>query len=540
MSLIRLYDIYKTYNSKPVLREIFFRLDQGDRVGLIGKNGVGKTTVLRLILGKEEPTSGVVEVEDKIKIGYFSQFSELDGEMSVTDVLEGLFKRIHDIEEELLDIEIALEDNPSGKKLENLLDKQAELLEEMELREGWTYQNKIDTVLTKLGFSEEYRKRPINQLSGGWRNRAALAKILLEEPEVLLMDEPTNFLDIEGVDWLENWFKNIKGALIIVSHDRHFLNNVVNRIIEIENYHFQVYDGNFTNYIREKRIRIKTLERQFQHEEELLAFESEAISDRQEAMKNPSQALKKKLAKIKKNIEPRPVDRIITRVYEDLKISSVLCRVENISKQYDEEAIFRDLSFEIQKGDRLAVIGPNGCGKTTLIRVLTEQELPDSGRVVWGKAAECAYYNQVFAELELDDKVSHAVNIVKMAYFKPRKQINNFLSLLQFSEMDLEQRIGTLSGGQKARVALAKCLLSGAPVIVLDEPTNHLDLTSTQVMERALVNFPGAVVVVSHDRFFIDKIATRMLIFNEDRTIQEVNGNWTIYQAMIEKTESED
>jgi len=199
----------------------------------------------------------------------------------------------------------------------------------------------------------------------------------------------------------------------------------------------------------------------------------------------------------------------------------------------DGQVLFRDLFFEIHRGDRIAVIGPNGCGKTTLLKILTGYEIPDSGRIVWGKASECSYYNQVLEDLDLSDTVTHAVNVVKMAFFKPRKQVNHFLSLLQFSEMDLEQQIGTLSGGQRARVALAQCLLSGASVIVLDEPTNHLDLTSTQVMERALVNFPGAIVVVSHDRFFIDKVATRLLIFEGTANLREVNGNWTIWQASM-------
>jgi len=234
MSLVRLYNVFKRFDSKPVLREVFFRLSKGERVGLIGKNGVGKTTVLKLILGQEEPTEGTVEVDEGVKIGYFSQFSELSGEISILDVLEGLFADIQTIEEELLEIEIALEKSPRGDKLVRLLDRQAELLEEMEQREGWTYQNRIDMVLNKLGFSDAYRDRPIDQLSGGWRNRAALAKILMEEPDVLLMDEPTNFLDIEGLTWLENWFRNLRGALIVVSHDRHFLDNVVNRIVEIE------------------------------------------------------------------------------------------------------------------------------------------------------------------------------------------------------------------------------------------------------------------------------------------------------------------
>jgi ATP-binding cassette subfamily F protein 3 len=531
MSFIKLNNISKQYDSKPVLRDVFFRLSKGDRIGLIGKNGVGKTTLLKLILGQEEPTEGTVDIFKDVKIGYFSQFSELKDNVSILEILDEVFKDIHAIEKKLSDIESALSESPEEKELDRLLNRQAELFEKMEERGGWTYKTRIDTVLNKLGFSDAYRKRSVSQLSGGWRNRAALAKILLEEPDVLLMDEPTNYLDVDGLVWLETWFQKLKGALIVVSHDRNFLDNVVNKIIEIENYHFQEYKGNFTAYVREKRLRIKTLERQFKHEEELLVFEAEAIDDRREAAKDPSKALKRRLANIKKKIDPRPVDKIMTTIYERLQVSNNLCYVEDISKAYGDQALFKDLTLEIHQGDRFLIVGPNGCGKTTLINVLAGCESPDSGRIKWQRGDDFVYYNQMLYKLDLNDTVSHAVNIFKMGYAAPRKKVNQLLSLLQFSEMDLKQKIGTLSGGQKARVALAKSLLSGASVIILDEPTNHLDLTSSQVMERALVNFPGAVVAVSHDRFFIDKVATRLLVFEGDAKVREVSGNWTIWQA---------
>jgi ATPase subunit of ABC transporter with duplicated ATPase domains len=531
MSLIRLSSVSKQYGDNLVLREVFFRLSQGDRVGLVGKNGAGKTTILKLILGREEPTEGQIDINDGLTIGYFSQFSELDDDVPIVDVLDQLFASIHAIEDELTAIDRALDSAPDAEEMDRLLRRQAALFEDMERRDGWTYQNRIDTVLTKLGFSQTHRTRPIAELSGGWRNRAALAKILLQEPDVLLMDEPTNYLDIQGLRWLEEWFEKLRGALIVVSHDRHFLDRVVNRIVEIQNYHFQEYADNFTQYVREKQLRLKSLERQFQHEEELLAYEAEAIADRREAAKDPGKALKRKLANIKERATPRPVDRIVTGLYRDLYVANQLCRAEYLSKAYDGQVLFTDLSFEIQRGDRVVVVGPNGCGKTTLLRVLTEDEKPDDGRIVWGKASSFVYYNQIFQELDLRDTVTHAVNVTELGFYAPRKQVNRFLNLLQFSEMDLTQRIGTLSGGQRARVALAKCLLSGAGLIVLDEPTNHLDMVSTQVMERALVHFPGAIVVVSHDRFFIDKIATRMLIFEGNGQVGEVAGNWTIWQA---------
>lgn len=538
MSLIRLLGIAKKYENQPVLREVFFRLATSDRVGLIGKNGVGKTTVLRLILGQEEPTAGVVELAPDIRIGYFSQFSELQDDLSLQQVLTALFARIEQIAQELRTIEEALPTTPPGPETERRLARYADLIEQMNREDGWTYQHRIDTVLTQLGFRPADRVCPLQQLSGGWRNRAALAKILLEAPDVLLLDEPTNFLDVAGLTWLEEWLVNWRGALLIVSHDRHFLDRVVNRIIEIENYHFQEYEGNFTQYIRQKSIRRKTLERQFQYEEELLIFEAEAIADRRQARQDSNQALLRRRANIRRRIEPRAVDKIITDLYSGLNVRNELCRVEGVTKGYAREPLFRDLSFTLQRGDRLAIIGPNGSGKSTLLKLLRGDEQADAGAISWlqgssGAGDELAFvdYNDTLATLDPADTVNHTLNVSKLAFFEQRKKVEKFLALLRFAEPEQRQRIDTLSGGQRARVALARCLLAGAPVILLDEPTNHLDLTSTQVMERALLHFPGAVIFVSHDRFFLDKVATRLLIFDHAGGTQLFEGNWSMWQG---------
>jgi ATPase subunit of ABC transporter with duplicated ATPase domains len=250
MSLIRLHNVTLKYEQQLVLRSVFFRLQPGERVGLIGKNGTGKTTVLKLILGQIAPTEGTVELAPGLKIGYFSQFSSLDGLLSVQQTLEGLFADLQAIEAELAEIAASLETVEDAGEMERLLERQSIALDEMNRRDGWEYQRHIDTVLTKLGFSQEHRERPIEQLSGGWRNRAALAKILLEQPDVLLMDEPTNYLDVAGLAWLEGWLSQFKGGLILISHDRQFLDGVVTRIVEVENYGFQDYPGKFSEYIR--------------------------------------------------------------------------------------------------------------------------------------------------------------------------------------------------------------------------------------------------------------------------------------------------
>ena len=519
MSLIRLNDVSIRFENTQILREAFFRLEPGDRVGLIGRNGSGKSTILKLILDQVSPDTGEVILEDGIRVGYFSQFSELNGAQTITEVLDDLFVAVKAALAELAAIDTAIAlDSSASAELDRLIGRQGELFEEMDRLDGWDYKRHIDTALTTLGFNEAHRVCAIDELSGGWRNRAALAKIVLEAPDVLLLDEPTNYLDVAGVEWLEAWFKSFRGAAIVVSHDRKFLDAVVTRIIEVENFHLHEYPGNFGSYIVQKQFRLKTLEAQFVHESELLAFEAEGIADRREAAKAESRQLGNQLAHIKKSRTPRPVDQIITEIYGKLHVKDVLCRVDGLAKSYGDKVLFENLSFEVRRGNRIVVLGSNGSGKTTLLRVLTGEERADRGDVAWASGAGVVSYNQILAELDESDTVSHAVNAMpgSLALTATKKSVNRFLTMFQFSEADLKQKIGNLSGGQRARVAMAQCLLSGASVLLLDEPTNHLDMSSTQVMERALVHFPGAVVVVSHDRFFTDKIANRRLVFGSD------------------------
>ena len=519
MSLVRLHDVELRFENTPILREVFFRLESTDRVGVIGRNGSGKTSILKLILEQVTPDSGTVSVDAGTRIGYFSQFSELDGDATIVEVLEGLFGNIAAIESELAAIEAEIGAGP-GDEMDRLIHRQSDLFAEMDRLDGWDYRRRIDTALSTLGFAPEHRVCSIDELSGGWRNRAALAKILLEDPDILLLDEPTNFLDVAGIEWLETWFRGFHGAAVIVSHDRKFLDAVATRIVEIENYHLHEYSGNFAEYIIQKQFRLKTLQAQFEHESELLAFEAEGIADRREAAKSASRGLDKQLSNIKKSRAPRPVDQIITEIYRGLHVKDVLCRVEGIGKTFGEKKLTSDLSFEVRRGNRIVVSGANGSGKSTLLRVLTGEEKADFGEVAWAAGTKVVSYNQVLAELDLTDTVTHAVNAYpeSLALTATKKSVARFLGMFQFSEADLKQRIGNLSGGQRARVAMAQCLLSGASVLLLDEPTNHLDLASTQVMERALMHFPGAIVAVSHDRFFSEKIANQRIVFGEAGT----------------------
>ena len=516
MSLVRVQNATVRFGDRPVLREVFFKLAKGERVGLIGENGSGKTTLLRLILtaaGREDiealsPTEGKVELNPGLKIGYFSQFSTLDGAKSVEEVLEETFAEVRAIEAELEAMGPKFEDPDAD--FDALLERQAELLELMEQKDGYGWQTQVETALSKLGFDETRRKLPIDKLSGGWRNRAALAKILLEAPDLLLFDEPTNYLDLEGVAWLEEWLRSFPGAILLVSHDRQFLDATITRLVEVEAFRLSEYVGGYSEYAREKPFRLKTAEKRWLYEEELLILESELREARRD----------RKLADLKKRTTPRPAQMIVTEMYEGLRARDNLLRVENLTKGYGGAPLFSGLEFELHAGERLAIVGRNGTGKSTLLKVLTGEETPDTGKVIWEGGVKAAHFNRILENLPPKDTLTHAVNTFGMAYHAPRKQVKQFLEMLRFSEADMAQRLGQLSGGQRARVALAQCLLSGEPVIILDEPTNHLDVPSIQVMEQALLHFPGAAIVASHDRFFLDQVATHELAFLGDGQVE--------------------
>jgi ATPase subunit of ABC transporter with duplicated ATPase domains len=516
VSLLKLRDVEMRFEELLVLREVHFRLAQGERVGLIGKNGTGKTTLLKLILEQLDPTSGSVELRRGLRVGYFSQFSELHGDESTLQACQAVFGALRGAEAELETIALELADEPDEKRQGELLDRQAELLDLMDAHDGWGVDVRIDTVLTKLRFSEQHRTCLIDELSGGWRNRAALARILLEAPDVLLLDEPTNFLDGDGVAWLEDHLCGFGGAVIVITHDRTFLNRVATRVVEVENNRLQDYPGNYTQYVRLKQTRLKALDKQWEHEETLLVCEAEDIA-RLNARKSATKTASKK-ARVRRSRVPRPVDKIITGIYGELKVPERVLVAEGIAKGYGDVPLVRDFDLEIRRGRRLAITGPNGCGKSTLIRVLVGDEQPDAGTLE--TFVEVAYYNRYLDELDPDALVWKAVNQAKFVRDFPRKKIQRFLELFRLSEADRSKRIRELSGGQKARVALAQCLVSGAGLVVLDEPTNHLDITATQVMERALVRYPGAVLVVSHDRLFVEKVATGRLVFDEDGRVR--------------------
>jgi ATP-binding cassette subfamily F protein 3 len=544
VSLVRLKSVsFRHDGGKVVLRDVSLRVDRGDRVALLGGNGSGKTTLLRLIGGELDPQAGTIELDDGLRVAYFTQHTDIADDATPIEVLEAVVADHLALDDELAAIERQLA--AEVEDAEPVLERQQELLAAMDAEGAWDVRRRIDTVLSKLGFDDVHRACPARELSGGWRNRAALARVLLEEPDLLLLDEPTNYLDIDGIAWLESWMRSLSGAAVIASHDRHFLDQVATRIVEVEGAALDAYPGSFSEYVRLKDARRKALEKRSRVEAELWAFELAAIADRRDAARDPSRFLKRRLANIKKDVTPPLVDQVFTDLYERLRIGDRLGRTERLTIERGGRVLVRDLDLEINRGDRIGIIGPNGSGKSSLLAVLAGEidptagrvlqpqgaQYPTAGRVVRPPGAQWISFTAIREGLDPDQSLSHAVNRAPMVETAPRKQVHRFLDMLRFTELDLRKRIGDLSGGQHARAALAVCLLSSAGVLLADEPTNHLDLVSTQVMERALLHFPGAVLVVSHDRFFLDKVANRLLVFEGEGRTRQINGTWTTWNA---------
>ena len=360
--------------------------------------------------------------------------------------------------------------------------RQADLFESMTQRDGWSYGNRIDTVLTKLGFDATHRTQPVGHLSGGWRNRASLAQILLEEPDLLLLDEPTNFLDVEGIEWLEGWIGRLPGAVIAVSHDRHFLDSIVSRMVEIQNYQLHEYPGDYASYVWEKAKAAKALAKQFRHEEELLLFETSTIKSRKR-VRSSAKALDRKRAQIKKSGETPIVDGVVSAAYAKLHIPVELAEFKDLTMSRAGRPLFKDLSFALKRGDRLVILGRNGCGKSTLLQVMTGELEPDAGEIRWRSGVRFSNFVQVLAELDPAERVFHCAMAAPQQFLAShemptQKSVVRFLLMLGFSEPELQLRVGALSGGQRARLALAWCL---TPQTVLTSASTSMLICQTSM-----------------------------------------------------------
>lgn len=514
MPLVQLNNIEKVLGDRLLFNQLGLSIEKGERVGLIGNNGEGKTTLFRMIVGEMTPDVGEVNIPRGTKIGYLKQDPEFTPGNTVIDEAELAFADLHDLSHKLRDIEHKMGD-AQGDDLDKLLSRYEKLQHDFDEKGGYAWQHRLEATLLGVGLGRDVWESVVDKLSGGQRSRLALAKILIAEPDLLLLDEPTNHLDLEAIEWLEEYLLNFSGAVLLISHDRYLLDRLATRIVWLTRMRLKSYPGNFTAFQEQKALEEVSQARAFELQQKDIAKQQEFIrrfSAGQRAREAQGRA--KKLDRLLKSdamvdtVERRKSMHV--RFRNDARAGDQLLRVSGLTKSFGDKLIWRDLEFNVKPKERIGIIGPNGSGKTTLLKALIGELDADDGEVRWGTNLQIGYYDQRLDEFDPDNSILEEVHDGMI----PEKKVRDILGSLLFSDDDVMKRMGDLSGGERARVALAELMLEQPNVILLDEPTNHLDIQSADALERTLRNFDGTLLIVSHDRYFLSKIAQRLLVIN--------------------------
>src|SRR6187455_142960 len=511
------------FGSRALMEDATWHIQPGERIGLIGYNGTGKSTILKLFVGEYLPSAGTVEKSKGTSIGYLHQdLLSFDTNDSIFEVALSAFERVQQLEKEIEIIGHELEKTGDEKTLHDYTDR----LHELETLGGYNIHHKTEEILQGLGFANADLKRPYKEFSGGWRMRVLLAKMILQQPDLLLMDEPTNHLDLPSIEWLEKYLLNYPGSVVIVSHDKYFLNRMVTKIVELYQQQLHIYSGNYDYYEREKATRMELMQKAFENQQDYIR-QNERLVERFRAKASKAamaQSLIKKLDKLERIEEPeieRPNIKINFRL--DKTPGKVLVELNHITKAFGENVIVKNSSAEIERGDKIALIGANGKGKSTLLRIIAGIEKFEGTRK-WGHNIEESFYAQ--HQLEALD-VNHTVidEMMQAGSQKTELELRTLLGCFLFSGDDVEKKIKILSGGEKARVALAKTIVSKANFLLLDEPTNHLDIHSVDLLIEALNKYEGSYILVSHDRYFVNQTANKIWEI-ENYKIKEFVGNF--------------
>ena len=532
MLVLSASNITKSYVDKKILENISFFVEEKDKIGLLGLNGAGKTTLFEIISGNVEPDSGEIFIKSTMKIGYLKQHTKVDSDLTMYEecltVFEDLIKmeeRIHSLAEL-----ISEKSNAGDDSYESNLKEYGTLLEEFNSRNGYGFKSEIKGVLKGLGFTDEDFDKSVNILSGGQKSRLALAKMLLEKPDILLLDEPTNHLDIESIEWLENFIKDYDKALLLISHDRYFLDKVVNRVFYLEKRNIYIYNTNYTKFMEQRKRDLEILKKQYEDQQKEIKRQTEIIERYMqygdERYIKQARSRQKMLEKMKV-IDKIETNKKLSLSFEPSVVSGRdVLLAEKITKSFDGETLFKDISLSIYRGEKVGLIGPNGIGKTTLFKILLGKMPFDGGEISLGKNVVTGYFDQEMAQLS-DEKT--VIDEIWDAYpYLNHYQVRSYLSRFLFIGDDLFKEVSTLSGGEKARLSLLKLMLSNANFLLMDEPTNHLDIDSKEVLEDALNMYSGTVFVISHDRYFLNQIATKIYELTQDG-IFEYLGNYDYY-----------
>lgn len=547
MVILSAKDLGKTYGVDVILENISFHINEGDRVGIVGANGAGKTTLLNVLSGRMKADAGDFFVSANKTIGYLKQKDNFDRESTLIEEVNktvGSFKEMED-EMSALSVKIAerAESCDDEENYERLLHRYAELQEEYTAKGGFTYKSELKGVLSSMAFGPEYYDKAVRTLSGGERTRLALACLLLEKPDILFLDEPTNHLDIGTLKWLEQYLKGYKGTIVLVSHDRFFLDQTVNRIFEVEHNKLTCYEGNYSEFAEKKRALREADMRAYTKQQTEIRRQEDMIKRFKERgtekLAKRAQSREKMLDSIQRIERPEAaLGKMKIHFKQEYKSGNDVLYGEDLAKSFGfgigKKDLFSNVSFDIKRGERICIVGPNGVGKTTLLRILMDDLSPTAGYLKIGHNVKFGYYDQEQLMLNNDATVMEEVHDSFRLYTD--SEVRSILGRFLFKGEQVFLKVGALSGGEKARLALLKLMLSGANVLLLDEPTNHLDIDSKEVFEDALLEYPGTVIVVSHDRYFLNKIPTRIFEL-EKRGITAYLGSYNYY---VEKKESID